>query len=283
MKTTFDEAQYFDLEKYLGKIKTNKYLPLPQRDLQLVAGGQDNFIEIGVDIVRSLIKDAGLHPHQRVLEIGCGVGRVAIPLTQWIEPPGEYWGLDVVSKAIDWCKENISTHYENFRFHHIDVFNEYYNPSGRLKLKNLDFSFLGPEFQVVFLSSVFTHLVEKDALFYLDLAKSLLSQGGILWCTWFVVDQETRRSIESGKTSLKFDLQQGPDFYLSEGPSSSLKRMLPFQKKKSTAAVAYEMAFVADQLERREFDVLTCSRGTWCERRSEYGGYQDLIVARRRC
>jgi hypothetical protein len=53
---------------------------LPPRHLRFVVGSSDNFIETGETFLRCFVELAGLNPEHRVLEVGCGIGRMAIPL-----------------------------------------------------------------------------------------------------------------------------------------------------------------------------------------------------------
>ena len=49
--------------------------------------------------------DAGLEPHHHVLDLGCGVGRLAVALSQYLDGRGRYVGLDTDRKAIRTCKK----------------------------------------------------------------------------------------------------------------------------------------------------------------------------------
>ena len=71
-------------------------------------------------------------PHERVLEVGCGIGRMAVPLTGYLSG-GEYEGFDGMPKAIEWCQENISSEYPKFRFQVADVYNKKYNLRGDIQ------------------------------------------------------------------------------------------------------------------------------------------------------
>lgn len=65
-------------------------------DLRAARIGGGDYVEIGdrfLDYFRDL---ASLTLHEAVLEIGCGAGRMARPLTTWLQPPDWYDGLDVV-------------------------------------------------------------------------------------------------------------------------------------------------------------------------------------------
>ena len=58
----------------------------------------------------------------RVLDIGCGVGRIAIPLTGYLGGGGQYDGFDVVPGGIAWCEKNISIPFPHFRFELADIY-----------------------------------------------------------------------------------------------------------------------------------------------------------------
>ena len=58
----------------------------------------------------------GSEPDQRVLDIGCGPGRMAIPLTRFLTEKGRYDGVDTWTEAVDWCAKNITPRFGNFNF-----------------------------------------------------------------------------------------------------------------------------------------------------------------------
>ena len=62
----------------------------------------------------------GLAPDGSILDVGCGAGRIAIPLTRYLSQHGRYVGFDVISDAIEWCRANITSRCRNFEFHHLD-------------------------------------------------------------------------------------------------------------------------------------------------------------------
>src|SRR5947209_5113048 len=64
---------------------------------------------------------AGLRPDEAVLDVGCGVGRMALPLTRYLGPEGGYLGFDVLRPAVRWCRRRITPAFPRFRFAHADV------------------------------------------------------------------------------------------------------------------------------------------------------------------
>lgn len=118
-----------------------------------------------------------------MLDVGCGSGRMALPLTGYLNSEGRYAGFDISQKAIAWCQEHITSAHPNFQFEVSDIYNSLYNPKG--KYQSLDFRFPYPDasFDVVFLTSVFTHMFPPDVEHYLDEISRVLKPGGRCLCT----------------------------------------------------------------------------------------------------
>ena len=129
--------------------------------------GNGDFEEIGREFKDHLVKLAGLKPNHRVLDIGCGIGRMAVPLTSYLSPQGSYWGIEIVKEGIRWCGSHITPRYPNFRFMHADIYNKFYNPTGPLAASKYRVPFDDKSFDVVFLTSVFTHMLPDDLVHYL--------------------------------------------------------------------------------------------------------------------
>jgi SAM-dependent methyltransferase len=71
-----------------------------------VGGTAEQFRIVGEQNVRQMRELAGLQPTERVLEVGCGIGRIAIALTQYLDG-GSYVGFDIVPHGIEWCRTRI--------------------------------------------------------------------------------------------------------------------------------------------------------------------------------
>ena len=68
-----------------------------------------------------------------VLEIGCGLGRIAFPLRFILSSEGSYDGFEICQNKITFLQQNFQPLYPNFRFVWANVHNTYYNPSGQIK------------------------------------------------------------------------------------------------------------------------------------------------------
>jgi SAM-dependent methyltransferase len=117
----------------------------PQRDLvppqNLIFVGYGDFIKIGEEFAGYFIEMGMLKPNEKVLDVGCGIGRMALPLTKYMNRRGEYWGFDIVKEGIDWCTERYTPRFPNFHFLFSNVYNQHYNPGGKQRGSEYVFPF----------------------------------------------------------------------------------------------------------------------------------------------
>ena len=75
----------------------------PPRRIMYGVGGDDDYKTyelIGRTERRFLVEKAGLKSTHNLLDVGCGLGRVAAQLTSYLDPHVKYEGLDIVPAAI---------------------------------------------------------------------------------------------------------------------------------------------------------------------------------------
>ena len=164
---------------------------LPPRELRL--GGpsfsdDDRFLKTARDEARRLVTSLGLTSSSRVLDVGCGVGRLAIGILSEVGDVREYRGVDVDERAIQWCRQYVERDHPRFRFVYLDVGNPRYNPSGQALMPGFRFPFPDRAFEIIYLYSVFSHMLEGDARLYLAEFHRLLIPSGRLFFTAFAED-----------------------------------------------------------------------------------------------
>lgn len=236
---------------------------IPPRSKNYVGGG--DFEQIGQEFKNIFIDLADLQPNNRVLDVGCGIGRMAIPLTSYLSHQGGYWGVDIVSMGIDWCQSNISPKFENFTFLYSDVYNQHYNKKGKILARNYQFPFENEFFDFIFLTSVFTHMLPSDVENYLSEISRTLKPDGKCLITFFVLNEESEDHIRSGKSILDFRVEiDGCKTTNEDDPE---------------AAIAYSDDFVNSMFRKYGLKIIRpIHYGSWCGRDS-FLSYQDIIVA----
>lgn len=175
---------------------------VPPRWLRYVGPG--DFRAIGEEFAGLLVTLAGLRPDHRVLDIGCGAGRMAVPLARLLGPQGRYDGIDVVPAAIRWCRRHVAPLHPGFRFHLADLRNARYNPGGGTDAASYRFPFADSAFDTILLASVLTHLAPEAVARYLDEVARLLAPGGCCLASVFVLDDLARERIAAGATAERF-------------------------------------------------------------------------------
>lgn len=234
---------------------------LPPLRLRFVGGG--DFRQIGEDLARLLIDSGGLKPSDRLLDIGCGIGRVAIPLTRFLDR-GTYDGFDVVKRGIRWCALHITPAHPNFRFHHVEVANSEYRSHGRAAAE-FRFPFADGSFDFVFATSVFTHLVDEEMRRYITESARVLVPGGRLLATFFLLNQGSLEAMAAREVY---------NFPHARGAMRLLDARNP------AAGVAIDEQAAIAMVRDAGFRVDRIAYGEWSGRR-DFLTFQDVVVCTR--
>jgi len=203
----------------------------------------------------------GLQPHHRVLDIGSGIGNLALGLVRYLQ--GGYDGVEVHPEAVAWCQQAITSAYPTFRFHHADLASRAYNPAGRVQASTYRFPFPDASFDYILLGSVFTHMLPADVEQYLREIRRLLAPGGVCVASWFLLNDETRPAVDAGRSFLSFDLPHG------SGVCRLHDAAVP------EAAVAYEEPFVRRIHAGAGLEIGDVRRGGWWKGQSHD---QDVLT-----
>ncbi len=173
----------------------------PPRRLAFVGDG--DFEQAGTQFLGYFRELGGLEPGDRVLDVGCGIGRMAMPLTGYLEG-GSYAGFDVGRAMVRWCQRTITPRWPNFEFAWASVYNGKYNPFGRETGTEYRFPYADASFDFAFATSLFTHLLREETRHYLDETARVLRPGGHCLLTFFVLTPEAERELAAGRTMLDF-------------------------------------------------------------------------------
>ncbi len=238
--------------------------PVPPPDLVERGAGAGDYEAIGREFLRIFTEVGGLQPFERVLDIGCGAGRMAAALIPYLRS-GSYEGFDVLLPAVNWCQANLQPLHPRFGFRHVDLRNDTFNPAGTIDPVGFRFPYPEAEFDFVFLTSVFTHMFAPETRNYFGEIGRVLKPGGRMLATFFLLDEETVRLVQAGRTSVPFqqEWEHGAIAY-PELPGK---------------AVAYWRSWVEQTLPEVGLRLEPPVRlGSWCDR-SETLTYQDVVLA----
>ena len=102
-----------------GTITLNRHKYEPSKGDVFIGSG--DFIMQGKQHLNLLKLYVSLKPEDFVLDIGSGIGRTAVALTNYLSGNGKYYGFDVVEKGVKWCNAKIKKDYPNFDFIFTDI------------------------------------------------------------------------------------------------------------------------------------------------------------------
>jgi cyclopropane fatty-acyl-phospholipid synthase-like methyltransferase len=143
------------------------------------------FIKTAVSDVQRLEKYCGLDTSSSLLDWGCGAGRLAVGVREHFGQIRDYHGVDIQAELIDWANENLTG--PGFRFTHVNVSNERYNPDGS---PERTLAAAPGTVDVFYAYSVFSHMNDEDTQAYLKLIEESLSTHGRAFVTCFVEENE---------------------------------------------------------------------------------------------
>jgi SAM-dependent methyltransferase len=225
------------------------------------------FDAIGNTFLRYFIELGGLQPEESVLDVGCGLGRMAIPLTGHLSERGRYRGIDIGREAIASCQRNITGKHPHFQFEVADVYNQAYNPRGAHKASEYQFPYPDGTFDFVYLVSVFTHMLPLEVRNYTAEVARVLKPGGRCLITYFLLNPQSRELIDAGRSSFGFPHQHGEYWVMNE--------------RVPEEAVAYEESFIREVYAQIGLSIDEPIRyGCWCGR-EEFLDFQDILIARK--
>ena len=251
------------IDLFLGR---REELTPPKGKISLIGGG--DYKKIGEEFLQYLTELGDLKPNDRVLDVGCGIGRMAIPLTRYLNEKGRYEGFDIVDYGIDWCKKKITLRYPNFQFQLANIYNKTYNPKGKYKASEYKFPYNDESFDFIFLTSVFTHMLPKDVENYFSEIARVLRKEGRCLITFFLLNPESITLIDKNLSTLDFVYDIGG--------------CLTIDKNEPESAVAYNERSLLSLYEKYGLNILgPIHYGSWCGRQS-FLSYQDIIIGRKK-
>jgi SAM-dependent methyltransferase len=209
----------------------------------------------------------GLQSTHDILDVGSGYGRMAVPLTTFLQRQSKYQGIEIIAKGVQWCSKEITSRYSNFKFQQIDVKNDRYNPKGSQAASQFKFPFESASFDFVILTSVFTHMLPADLENYLSEISRVLKQGGTCFITYFLLNDSANELVKNGQSQFslkhtyencKIETVEDPEY-----------------------VIAYPETDIHKMYQKHNLDIQSTHYGNWCGR-IDFTDFQDIIIGKKK-
>jgi SAM-dependent methyltransferase len=252
-------APIFDL----GNRAIGKQLPPYWMRREVGSAKSANFEKVGLEFRNYLQTLAGLKRCDATLDIGCGCGRIALRLTDILDA-GTYDGFDIMPEFVRWCRNNITPKYPQFQFQVADIYNKNYNPKGKISSEEYKFPFEDDRFDLVFLTSVFTHMRAPGFKNYLSQIVRVLKPGGRVLMTMFLINPAARQVIENGDAAIGLEHRIDDHCWVQN-------------KRIPEEAIGFDEDYAFEEIQAIGLKIEHIKRGTWSGQGQ--ASVQDIISA----
>jgi SAM-dependent methyltransferase len=264
---------YLPLDRsYICRTRNIRRLP----DLARRKGGRRSYAEwaytVGVFqtlLFETLDKRDGVE----MLDVGCGTGFMAIAAEPFLGPNGRYVGIDVMKGDIDYCRKRYRS--PGFEFIHFDINNPEYAPTQQRQ--RTPWPLDGGAFDLVTASSVWTHLNEDDALFYMAEVARVLKPGGKALITFFLMDELYQSGLGARSHALSRYHETPQDMWVFDQPAyGSRDWFCPTWARVPESAIGVTTDGFNRLVTSSGLGTVRHYQGTWKETPGPY--FQDVVV-----
>ncbi|MCK0180460.1 class I SAM-dependent methyltransferase [Flavobacteriaceae bacterium S0862] len=228
----------------------------------MIYTGTGDYLKVGDIFFKHFQTYGNITPESTILDIGSGIGRMSIPFTKFLNSKGSYRGFDVVKKGVNWCTKHITSKFPNFQFTYIPLKNDLYNLSTTDKASNYKFPYKDNEFDFVFLTSVFTHMLPDDVDNYLNEIGRVLKSKKRCLATFFILDDVSRALMVNSDKHFK---------YLRKNYALMSERV-------KEANVAYDKEYLFKLIQDKGFRIEKYLEGSWSGKADNVLSYQDILI-----
>lgn len=221
------------------------------------------FDAIGDQFVNIMTNHFSISPNSRILDIGCGTGRVTKQIIKRY-PYAKLNGIDVNSGYLKYC----STHYKGI-YKHIDIKNPEFNHKGTIEEDKFTLPYKSKQFDVVLYLGVANHVKLATTLRYIEEISRIIKPRGYLLMTSLLLNSYSNEQINKGLTNKPFTFKYGNDiekYEYEERPHLNI----------SIDEKSIRRAFITHNLVLRE----PIYYGSWCNYDKHIMGH-DIIIARK--
>lgn len=231
-----------------------------------VANGDLNFA-----LLKRLLS---LRPDMKILDFGCGCGRLALPVLEYLDGSGHYLGVDIIPELVRFCRQEITPHYSNSEFWQIAGTNTHYKSwlsniaSHNSEIETMN-AIPDDSFDLAVAFSVFTHLKLKEIDKCLGHFSRILRPGGQIVFSSFLINNSSRKYLKQGVPKVPFggDIFNDKNMYISNNDDE-------------LAAVAFSESALLDIALKYDLHAISIVYGNWCGKPS-FTTMQDVVVLKK--
>ena len=250
---------YYAPSDLVNKMTRQKGEIVPPKGL--IFTGSGDFLKQGKEYLEIFTEYGGLQPHHHVLDIGSGIGRMAIPIAGYLDATARYEGFDVMKVGIEWCQKNLTPLFPHFNFTHVPLKNDLYTNEGEAA-EDFRFPYEDNAFDFCFLTSVFTHMTDKQVENYLKEIHRVLKPEGRCLATFFILNEIAKHD---SNPEFQFPYDFGHYRLMDE--------------KVTSANVAYEQSYLEDFANQIGLKIKDFHFGFWShQRKAEALSFQDIVI-----
>ena len=141
----------------------------------------------------ALIKCFASSESLKIIDFGCGHGKLAPVSVFFTHPEGEYLGIDIQEGYINYCRRKYAQ-LPRVRFHVSKDCNPFYpkqqqSTAAESKSYGADWNVPADSTDIVMALSVFTHLQEADAFGYINKIHTIIKPNGLAILTCHLVEE----------------------------------------------------------------------------------------------